>query len=89
MPFSLRLIHAELPQHNGRPNVALDRLYALLEKVEQVLRHLEQGLSEDGSEADLSSTGESDSAEDGEENMCREELTGKYVALRHFTLFYL
>ena len=50
VPFSLRLIHAELPQHNGRPNVALDRLYALLEKVDQVLGHLEQGLGEDGTQ---------------------------------------
>jgi len=50
VPFSLRLIHAELPQHNGRPNVALDRLYALLEKVDQVIGHLEQGLSEDGTQ---------------------------------------
>lgn len=50
MPFSFRLIHAELPQHNGRPNVSLDRLYELLEKVEQVLEHLTSGLTEDGTE---------------------------------------
>jgi len=44
----LRLIHAELPQHNGRPNIALDRLYALLEKVDSVLGNLQNDLAEDG-----------------------------------------
>ena len=44
------MIHAELPQHNGRPNVALDRLYALLEKVDIVLGNLGNDLSEDGTE---------------------------------------
>ena len=82
MPFSLRLIHAELPQHNGRPNVALDRIYALLEKVEQVLCHLEQGLSEDGSDQVESGDGEESS---------QEELIGKCfsLSLLSYTLRYL
>ena len=82
MPFSLRLIHAELPQHNGRPNVALDRLYALLEKVEQVLCHLEQGLSEDGSDQVESGDGEESS---------QEELIGTCfsLSLLSYTLRYL
>lgn len=50
VPFSFRLIHAELPQHNGRPNVSLDRLYELLDKVEQVLENLDSCLTEDGVE---------------------------------------
>ena len=52
VPFSLRLLHAELPQHNGRQNVALDRLYSLQAKVKAVLKNLQQGLMEDGSRND-------------------------------------
>ncbi|XP_057314478.1 trafficking protein particle complex subunit 12-like [Hydractinia symbiolongicarpus] len=46
--FSFRLLHAELPQYNGRPNVALDRLYLLLSKVTRVVSNLSNGLNEDG-----------------------------------------
>jgi len=49
VPFSFRLLFAELPQHNGRPNLALDRLYTLQRKVQRVILNLSQGLMEDGS----------------------------------------
>ena len=48
VPFSFRLLYAELPQHNGRPNIALDRLYALLYQVKAVLSNLNNGLTEEG-----------------------------------------
>lgn len=50
VPFSLRVIHAELPQHNGRPQETLDRSYHLLAKIKKVLENLEKGLSEHGEE---------------------------------------
>ncbi|XP_065670386.1 trafficking protein particle complex subunit 12 isoform X2 [Hydra vulgaris] len=48
IPFSFRLLHAELPQHNGRPNIALDRLYTMLYEVKAVISNLEKGLTEEG-----------------------------------------
>ena len=53
VPFSLRVIHAELPQHNGRPQESLDRLYRLLSTIRSVLNNLEKGLSEFGEDIDL------------------------------------
>jgi len=53
VPFSLRVIHAELPQHNGRPQETLDRLYRLLSTIRSVLKNLLQGLSEFGETIDL------------------------------------
>ena len=50
VPFSLRVIHAELPQHNGKPNESLDRLYNLLNMVRTIIQNLEQGYSEEGAE---------------------------------------
>ena len=54
IPFSLRLIHAELPQHNGRPQETLDRSYRLIATIKPVLFNLENRLSEQGEEADFS-----------------------------------
>ena len=53
MPFSLRIIHAELPQHNGRPQETLDRLYRLVSVVRTILKNLESGLSEQGEKIEL------------------------------------
>ena len=50
VPFSLRVIHAELPQHNGRPQETLDRLYRLLSIIRNVLENLAKGHSEFGEE---------------------------------------
>ena len=52
VPFSLRVIHAELPQHNGRSQETLDRLYRLLSTIRNVLKNLLQGLSEFGETID-------------------------------------
>lgn len=48
VPFSFRLLHAELPQHNGNFNLTLDRLYSLLTKVKSVHGNLLKGLTEAG-----------------------------------------
>ena len=53
MPFSLRIIRAELPQHNGRPQESLDRLYGLLASVRKILKNLENGFSEEDEKIDL------------------------------------
>ncbi|KAK4467390.1 hypothetical protein MN116_008830 [Schistosoma mekongi] len=55
IPFSLRLLHAELPFHLNRANEALDRLYYLLAVINRILSNLNQGFKEDGltSEPDL------------------------------------
>ncbi|KAH8874346.1 Trafficking protein particle complex subunit 12 isoform 3 [Schistosoma japonicum] len=55
IPFSLRLLHAELPFHSNRANEALDRLYYLLAVINRIISNLKQGFKEDGlkSEPDL------------------------------------
>ncbi|XP_048582397.1 trafficking protein particle complex subunit 12 isoform X2 [Nematostella vectensis] len=50
VPFSLRILHAELPQYIGKPNEALDRLYELNRTCTQIIGNLSAGLAEDGSE---------------------------------------
>ena len=53
VPFSFRLLFAELPQHNGRPNLALDRLYSLQKIVSTIRENLSKGFREDGSKSDI------------------------------------
>eukprot|EP00795_Rhopilema_esculentum_P007846 gene7846-13724_t len=53
VPFSLRIIRAELPQHNGRPQESLDRIYRLLASVRKILKNLKNGLSEEDEKIDL------------------------------------
>lgn len=49
VPFSLRLLVAELPSHIGKPDEAVDRLYAMLDTIQTMLSNLREGKSEDGS----------------------------------------
>ncbi|KAK5609309.1 hypothetical protein CRENBAI_012381 [Crenichthys baileyi] len=49
VPFSMRLLHAELPQYLAKPQEALDRLYNLKTICVAILENLEKGLAEDGS----------------------------------------
>uniref|UniRef100_A0A667XKI4 Trafficking protein particle complex subunit 12 n=1 Tax=Myripristis murdjan TaxID=586833 RepID=A0A667XKI4_9TELE len=49
VPFSMRLLHAELPQYLSKPQEALDRLHNLKTVCHAILGNLEQGLAEDGS----------------------------------------
>uniref|UniRef100_A0A8C9ZUD4 Trafficking protein particle complex subunit 12 n=1 Tax=Sander lucioperca TaxID=283035 RepID=A0A8C9ZUD4_SANLU len=49
VPFSMRLLHAELPQYLVKPQEALDRLHNLKTVCLAILENLEKGLTEDGS----------------------------------------
>ena len=53
VPFSLRILLAELPQFMGRTNDALDRLFELQRTCRQVLENLQNDLNEDATEADM------------------------------------
>ncbi|XP_064364570.1 trafficking protein particle complex subunit 12 isoform X3 [Dromaius novaehollandiae] len=49
VPFSMRILHAELPQYLGNPQESLDRLHGMKIVCTKILENLEQGLAEDGS----------------------------------------
>lgn len=49
VPFSLRLLLAELPSHVSNDNEAMDKLYVLLEVINKMLTNLREGKTEDGS----------------------------------------
>uniref|UniRef100_A0A8C4X1C3 Trafficking protein particle complex subunit 12 n=1 Tax=Eptatretus burgeri TaxID=7764 RepID=A0A8C4X1C3_EPTBU len=55
VPFAMRLLHAELPQHQGRSHDSLNRLHHLQNVCRQILSNLENGLAEDGSMKNISS----------------------------------
>ncbi|XP_004868391.1 trafficking protein particle complex subunit 12 isoform X1 [Heterocephalus glaber] len=48
VPFSMRILHAELQQYLGSPQESLDRLHRVKTVCSQILENLEQGLAEDG-----------------------------------------
>ncbi|KAF4019655.1 hypothetical protein G4228_011214 [Cervus hanglu yarkandensis] len=48
VPFSMRILHAELQQYLGNPQEALDRLHRVKAVCSKILANLEQGLAEDG-----------------------------------------
>uniref|UniRef100_A0A3Q2ZXC4 Trafficking protein particle complex subunit 12 n=1 Tax=Kryptolebias marmoratus TaxID=37003 RepID=A0A3Q2ZXC4_KRYMA len=54
VPFSMRLLHAELPQYLAKPQEALDRLHNLKTICLAILENLEKSLAEDGSMITLS-----------------------------------
>ncbi|XP_029451650.1 trafficking protein particle complex subunit 12 [Rhinatrema bivittatum] len=49
VPFSMRVLHAELPQYLGNPQESLDRLHSMKTICTKILDHLEKGFAEDGS----------------------------------------
>ncbi|CAL9686155.1 unnamed protein product [Knipowitschia caucasica] len=49
VPWSMRLLHAELPQYLAKPQEALDRLHSLRTVCLTILENLEKGSAEDGS----------------------------------------
>ena len=53
VPFSLRILRAELPQYMGRPRDALDSLYELQKTCAQVLKNLRGNRMEDGGQGDI------------------------------------
>ncbi|XP_007469309.1 PREDICTED: trafficking protein particle complex subunit 12 [Lipotes vexillifer] len=48
VPFSMRILHAELHQYLGNPQESLDRLHRVKAVCSKILTNLEQGLAEDG-----------------------------------------
>lgn len=48
VPFSMRILHAELQQYLGNPQDSLDRLHRVKTVCSKILANLEQGLAEDG-----------------------------------------
>ncbi|XP_075412491.1 trafficking protein particle complex subunit 12 [Tenrec ecaudatus] len=53
VPFSMRILHAELQQYLGNPQESLDRLHAMKTICSKILMNLEQGLAEDGSMSNI------------------------------------
>ncbi|XP_072554836.1 trafficking protein particle complex subunit 12 [Paramormyrops kingsleyae] len=49
VPFSMRVLHADLPQYLGKPQESLDRLHSMKTVCQRILDNLEQGTAEDGS----------------------------------------
>ncbi|XP_053565703.1 trafficking protein particle complex subunit 12 [Bombina bombina] len=49
VPFSMRILHAELRQYLGNPQESLDRMHKMKIVCLQILDNLEKGLAEDGS----------------------------------------
>ncbi|XP_008116791.2 trafficking protein particle complex subunit 12 isoform X1 [Anolis carolinensis] len=49
VPFSMRILHAELLQYLGNPQESLDRLHSMKTICTKILDNLEHGLAEDGS----------------------------------------
>uniref|UniRef100_A0A4W3HIR6 Trafficking protein particle complex subunit 12 n=1 Tax=Callorhinchus milii TaxID=7868 RepID=A0A4W3HIR6_CALMI len=55
VPFSMRILYAELPQYLGKPQESLDRLHCMKAICLTILDHLENGLAEDGSMINITS----------------------------------
>ncbi|XP_006882914.1 PREDICTED: trafficking protein particle complex subunit 12 [Elephantulus edwardii] len=53
VPFSMRILHAELQQYLGSPQESLDRLHRMKTICSKILTNLEQGLAEDGSMSNI------------------------------------
>uniref|UniRef100_A0A8D0BGY9 Trafficking protein particle complex subunit 12 n=1 Tax=Salvator merianae TaxID=96440 RepID=A0A8D0BGY9_SALMN len=49
VPFSMRILHAELQQYLGNPQESLDRLHSMKTVCSKILDNLERGSAEDGS----------------------------------------
>ncbi|XP_045128196.1 trafficking protein particle complex subunit 12-like [Portunus trituberculatus] len=61
VPFGFRLLVAELPQHLGKHTQALDRLNALLRTCNEIIKNLNNGLSEDGTSLEMTNNMRDDS----------------------------
>ncbi|ELR60996.1 Tetratricopeptide repeat protein 15, partial [Bos mutus] len=53
VPFSMRILHAELQQYLGNPQESLDRLHRVKAVCSKILANLEQGLAEDGTTSSI------------------------------------
>uniref|UniRef100_A0A8C9I540 Trafficking protein particle complex subunit 12 n=1 Tax=Piliocolobus tephrosceles TaxID=591936 RepID=A0A8C9I540_9PRIM len=57
VPFSMRILHAELQQYLGNPQESLDRLHRVKTVCSKILANLEQGLAEDGTTSSVTQEG--------------------------------
>uniref|UniRef100_A0A671S261 Trafficking protein particle complex subunit 12 n=1 Tax=Sinocyclocheilus anshuiensis TaxID=1608454 RepID=A0A671S261_9TELE len=53
VPFSMRVLHAELPQYLQKHQETLDRLHRIKSVCQKILSNLQEGLAEDGSMMNL------------------------------------
>lgn len=59
--FSFRLLVAELPMHCNKPRDSLTKLFNILEIIQQILKNLKEGLSENGNPIEISESDRNDS----------------------------
>ncbi|KAL6477507.1 hypothetical protein MHYP_G00133420 [Metynnis hypsauchen] len=71
VPFSMRVLHAELPQYLNKPQESLDRLHSMRSVCEKILANLEEGLAEDGSMMTLTQENRQASIQLWRSRLCR------------------
>ncbi|XP_035212657.1 trafficking protein particle complex subunit 12-like [Stegodyphus dumicola] len=49
VPFSFRILLAELPQYQGNHQIALDNMHRILNVIQKMLKNVQSGCAEDGS----------------------------------------
>ncbi|XP_072545233.1 trafficking protein particle complex subunit 12 [Salminus brasiliensis] len=71
VPFSMRVLHAELPQYLNKPQESLDRLHSMRSVCQKILANLEEGLAEDGSMMTLTQENRKASIQLWRSRLCR------------------
>ncbi|KAI5618831.1 trafficking protein particle complex subunit 12 isoform X1 [Silurus asotus] len=71
VPFSMRVLHAELPQYLNKPQESLDRLHSMKSICQKILANLEEGLAEDGSMMTLTQENRQASIQLWRSRLCR------------------
>ncbi|KAM9467018.1 trafficking protein particle complex subunit 12 [Clarias gariepinus] len=71
VPFSMRVLHAELPQYLNKPQESLDRLHSMKSICQKILTNLEEGLAEDGSMVTLTQENRQASIQLWRSRLCR------------------
>ncbi|KAG7328528.1 hypothetical protein KOW79_008472 [Hemibagrus wyckioides] len=71
VPFSMRVLHAELPQYLNKPQESLDRLHSMRSICQKILANLEEGLAEDGSMMTLTQENRQASIQLWRSRLCR------------------
>ncbi|KAG7465739.1 hypothetical protein MATL_G00156790 [Megalops atlanticus] len=71
VPFSMRVLHAELPQYLGKPQESLDRLHSMKIVCQMILDNLDQGLAEDGSMINITQENRQASIQLWRSRLCR------------------
>ncbi|KAK3563205.1 hypothetical protein QTP86_018256, partial [Hemibagrus guttatus] len=71
VPFSMRVLHAELSQYLNKPQESLDRLHSMRSICQKILANLEEGLAEDGSMMTLTQENRQASIQLWRSRLCR------------------